>query len=569
MAKTRIIDFLLEEKILSPEQLEAAQGEEKLTGVSLTQILVAKGWVSAEQLAQAVAKKLKLSFLKLSEIELDPQVVRLIPEDVSRRFKVVAVKMEGDDLHVAFSNPLNLPAVDELKLLTGCPVRQVVATEKEIEQAIAKYFRVQETSKQAIIDLRMQRAKEKKEAEEEPRTPGDAVSTVEETPVVRLVNQIVHGAINASASDIHLEPQEPEMVVRYRVDGILHDVMHIPHHVEQGVVSRIKILSNMDITERRRSQDGHISISRDGKDYDIRVSTLLAIGGEKIVMRILDRGSMLTRLDQLGLEEDDRKLMDTLIHKPYGMILVTGPTGSGKTTTLNAVLSQLDSIRSNIITVEDPVEYRVQRVTQVQVDSGVDMTFANALRTILRQDPDVIMVGEIRDKETAEIAIQAALTGHLVLSTLHTNDAASAVTRLIDMGVEPFLISSTVVAAVAQRLARAVCHECKEQHAPTPAELSFLKQGGLGASELKDLKLARGRGCDFCFKTGFKGRAAIYEILKVSDTIRGMIVSEKDAAKIKEAAVKEGMRTLQWNGMRKILSGTSTPEEIKRVVYVE
>jgi len=570
MAKVKLTGILLEEAVLTPQQLKEAQGEHQLTGASIQSVLLGKGWVSDGQWAQALAKQLDVPFVKLSLERIDPQVVRLVPEEAARRFKAVAVKMEGESLIVAFSSPLNLPAVDELKLLTGCGIKQMVATEKEIEQAIAKYYRVEETSKQALIDMRMKKHKEKKGAtKSKDKAFIEDIGRVEDIPVVRLVNDIVQGAIRSKASDIHLEPQDPEMIVRYRVDGVLHDIMNVPKHVEQSVISRLKIMANMDITERRKPQDGHIAMSREGKDYDIRVSTMLAINGEKMVMRLLDRNSMMISLEQLGIEGEDKRLLESLMRKPYGMILVTGPTGSGKTTTLNAIMSQLDSKTANIVTVEDPVEYRLNRVTQIQVDPAAHMTFAKSLRTILRQDPDIIMVGEIRDKETAELAIQAALTGHVVFSTLHTNDSASAVTRLVDMGVEPFLIASTVIGAVAQRLVRKICKECREDVDLSAQDLTSLKAGGMDQKTLSEAQLVRGRGCDYCFQTGFKGRLAIYEILKISDEIQKLILENKSAAEIKRKAIAEGMKTLQVNGMKMITQGESTLEEVRRVVYVE
>jgi len=355
--------------------------------------------------------------------------------------------------------------------------------------------------------------------------------------VVKLVNDIVSGGINSSASDIHLEPQEPEMVVRYRIDGLLHDIMTIPKHIESAVISRIKVLSNMNIAERRRPQDGHIVLNRNSREYDMRVSTMLTVSGEKTVMRIFDKTAMLIGLEELGFTPEDETRFGKLIERPYGIVLITGPTGCGKTTTLYAVLKQLNSAERNIITIENPVEYKINRINQVQVDEGAKITFATGLKTILRQDPDIIMVGEIRDKETAEIAMQAALTGHLVLSTLHTNDAASAITRLIDMGVEPFLVSATVIGAAAQRLCRTICPECK------------------------------GKGCSSCYETGYKGRIGVFELMTVSENIQNLILEKASILRIRKQAEKEGMKTLAENGEDKVAAGITTKEEIKRVVY--
>ncbi|MFH1395281.1 MAG: GspE/PulE family protein [Candidatus Omnitrophota bacterium] len=475
--------------------------------------------------------------INLEKEKLDVQVVRMIPENVARKYKVIAVKIDGANLHVAMSDPDNLLIKDELKLLTGCEISPIRISEKQIMYAIEHNYKVEELSKQTLVDMRLAQLKaaQKKEPVMEPVEVD--LRKIEQVPVVKLVNDIIGGSINAKASDIHLEPQEPEMIVRYRIDGQLHDIMTIPKHIESAVVSRVKILSNINIAEHRRPQDGHIVLEKDKKEYDIRVSTMLTVAGEKTVMRIFDKSSMLIGLEELGFTKEDELKMQELIKKPYGIILITGPTGCGKTTTLYAILKQLDSRSRNIITIENPVEYRLTRVNQVQVDEGAKMTFATGLRTILRQDPDVIMVGEIRDKETAEISIQAALTGHLVFSTLHTNDAPSAITRLVDMGVEPFLISSTVIGSLAQRLCRMYCPECK------------------------------GAKCDVCYNTGYKGRTGVFEIMPVTEEIQRLISSKAPVSEIKKTAVKEGMKTLAENGKRKVDEGVTDIEEIERVVY--
>jgi type IV pilus assembly protein PilB len=429
-----------------------------------------------------------------------------------------------------------LEALDEIKLLTGCEIKALPASENQLIATIDKYFRVEEATKQALIDMRMEGLKATKAREGE---VVEEVARAEDQPVVKLMNSIINGAIGAKASDIHLEPQEPEMRVRYRIDGVLHDVMTIPKHVEPALVSRTKIISNMDITEKRHPQDGHLTVAFQGKPYDMRVSSMPDITGEKMVLRILDKTQMLLGLEELGLNKEEEEVIKTLISKPYGMIFVTGPTGSGKTTTLYSVLSRLNKEDVNIITVEDPVEFKLTGINQTQVNPAAGITFANELRSILRQDPNIIMVGEVRDLETAEIAVQAALTGHLVLSTLHTNDAPSAITRLIDMGIEPFLISSTVIGVVAQRLARKICKECQ------------------------------GKGCNYCYHTGMKGRTGIFEIMTVSNGIKKLIQEKAPAAEIKELAIKESMKTLQMSGDEKVKQGICTKEEVSRVVYTE
>ncbi|MFH1360546.1 MAG: GspE/PulE family protein [Candidatus Omnitrophota bacterium] len=514
-----------------------------------------------EQEAKELAKQKGFDYIKLSEHELDPQIVHLLPENIARQHKAISVKLEENVLHVAFVSPQDLAARDEIELLTGNRIKPMIALEKEVQQAMNKYYKVDAKSKQDLIDMRIKKMREtQKEAQD---SDIKEIGKVEDIPIVRLVNDFIYGAITAKASDIHLEPQDPEMMVRYRVDGILHDIMKIPKHIEAAVVSRIKVLSNMDITEKRRSQDGHLSIKKDKKDYDFRISTMKAINGEKVVIRILDRSSMLLSLEKLGLNEPDEKVFRSLITKPYGMILVTGPTGSGKTTTLYSALSQFDAKKLNIVTIEDPVEYQLDRITQIQVDPSSDMTFSNGLRTILRQDPDVIMVGEIRDKETAEIAIQAALTGHLVLSTLHTNDAPSAVTRLLDMDIEPFLISSTVIGAISQRLVRVICPECQGEYTASAEELKELQ-----LNLQNQIKLAKGKGCDYCYQTGFRGRVAVFEVMRVTPAIQKLVLERKSSTEIKELAVQEGMKTLQANGVGKVVNKISTFEEVKRVIYV-
>ena len=468
--------------------------------------------------------------------KLDPQIVHMLPEDVVRRYKVLPIKSQGNVLEVAMVSPDDLEALDEMRLLTGADIKPVLVSENQLMAIIDKHFRVEESTKQALIDMRMEGLKAARDQKTVIIENKDQVS---DQPVVKLMNSIINGAIAARASDIHLEPQDPEMRVRYRIDGVLHDVMNIPKHVEASLVSRAKIISNMDITEKRHPQDGHVSVAFQGKPYDLRVSSMPDISGEKMVLRILDKNQMLLGLEELGLVGDDDRLIKELVAKPYGMIFVTGPTGSGKTTTLYSILNYVNNEQVNIITVEDPVEFRLSGINQTQINPQADITFASELRAILRQDPNIIMVGEVRDKETAEIAIQAALTGHLVFSTLHTNDAPSAVARLVDMGIEPFLITSTVIGVVAQRLARKICNEC------------------------------HGQGCNFCYKTGFKGRTGIFEIMKVTDEIKKIIQDRASASAIKELAIKQGMKTLQKSGAEKVKQGISTEEEISRVVYSE
>jgi len=496
------------------------------------------------------------SYDNLSEHKIDRQVANMLPEEVVRRLNMLPIRIEVDQLYTATIMPLNLPGMDEIRMLTGLRVKPVIVPEKDLNHAIDEQFSIRQTAKQAIVDMRLQElATPEAEAQEE-------ALHIEEAPVVALVNSIVRGAVNDHASDIHLEPQYPEMRVRYRINGILHDIMTIPKHTEASIISRIKLLADMDITERRKSQDGHISIDIEDRQIDLRISTVLTINGEKIVMRILDKGTMLIELDQLGLSSEQAETFKSFIAHPHRMVLVTGPTGSGKTTTLYAILKQLDVITRNIITVENPVEYQMPNINQIQVNPYTGLTFATALRTIVRQDPDVIMIGEIRDSETADIAIQSALTGHLVLSTLHTNDAVGAVVRLLDMGIQPFFTASAVVGVIAQRLVRTICPECKEFYRPSSAELQMLDL----PDDIGDV-IARGKGCNFCFDTGYRGRRGIYEILRIDEDIRELILAQAPASEINRAALAKGMKSLREMGREQVLRGISTIEEVQRVTY--
>ncbi len=496
-------------------------------------------------------------YAELGDDVVDAQVAHMIPEEVVRRVNMLPIKIEAGQLYVAATAPLDLPSLDEIRLLTGVNVKPVIVAEKELARAINEQFSIRQTSKQAIVDMRLRELTAAAEADqiEQPNI---------EEPVVELVNSIIRGAVSDGASDIHLEPQYPETRVRYRINGILHTITTIPRYISPSVVSRIKLMADIDITERRRPQDGHISIEIGGRQIDLRVSTVLTVNGEKIVMRVLDKENMLINLEQLGLSIEQQNIFRTLIGRPHGMILITGPTGSGKTTTLYAILEQLDSTTQNIVTIENPVEYQITSINQIQVNPYVDLTFANALRTIIRQDPDVIMVGEIRDFETADVAIQASLTGHLVLSTLHTNDAPGAIVRLLDMGVQQFFTAAAVIGVAAQRLIRTICPECKESYRPNSEELQLLNLPGDS-----EVKLARGKGCNFCLNTGYQGRIGIFEILRVDDDIRELILTQAPASKIEKLALAKGMKPLRVVGQEKVLQGISTVEELQKATYVE
>ncbi len=549
--------------LITRDQLAEALEIQARTGERLGQILRDMNAATDVDLARGMAHQWGYPYLALADRPLDPDVVKLIPHALAARHKCIAVERRGSRLLVALADPLNVVALDDIRLITGLEVDPAVATEDDIAQALARAYQVTDS----LIEraLRETLPEYTLEAGEDDPSVEQLRALVEEAPVVKLVTLIIDEAVKQGASDIHIEPHRTGIWVRFRVDGVLRDVMSPPKNLKAALVSRVKIMGDMDIAERRKPQDGRIHLVADGRSIDLRVSTLPTMFGEKVVMRILDQSQAMLGLSRLGFHSDTLAQWERAISKPHGMILVTGPTGSGKTTTLYATLAKLNTLDKNIITVEDPVEYQLPRINQVQVNPKAGLTFANGLRAILRQDPDIVMVGEIRDRETAEIAVQAALTGHLVLSTLHTNDAAGAISRLVDMGIEPFLISSSVITVLAQRLARAICTRCKVAYAP-PAEAL----GRLGADRIDaDVVFYRGQGCEVCRGTGYKGRIGIFELLTITDPIRDLIVRRAPATEIKAQAIREGMRTLRDDGLEKVLAGVSTIDEILRVVYVQ
>ncbi len=524
------------------------------------QVLIEDRHHSDEDRAISVAQKHGIEFIRLSETNLSSQIVRLLPQWLVTQHNVIAVRLEEDTLYVAMTNPVNLPTLDQINLVTGFNVKPLVATEREITKAISQHYGAEQMTKQDMIDA---------EFDAEPALEGDKriedLATSDDAgQVVRLVNSIIKDAIGSLASDIHFEPANDEMIVRFRVDGILHDCLTVPAVVRKEVISRLKVLAKLDITEKRKAQDGHINLNYKGNDYDLRVSVVPTIDGEKTVLRILDKNSMLINLTTLGISAEEMVLVEGAVSRPYGMVLVTGPTGSGKTTTLYAMLRSLDAIEKNIITIENPVEYQLDRINQIQIDPASGETFAGALRSILRQDPDIIMLGEIRDPETAEIAIQASLTGHLVLSTLHTNDAVTAITRLRELGIPSFLISSCVVMAAAQRLVRKICPDCKEPYQPDEKTLKLL-----GIDEAPTGGFVHGKGCHYCYETGFRGREAVFEILKIDNDIQNAILADKSALEIKKMAIEKGMKTLLDSALLKVSQGKTSVEEVKRVIAPE
>jgi type IV pilus assembly protein PilB len=556
-----LISFIKDEKILEEDTLQFVLDKRKNSGQSLISILKNDGLVNEEQLTQIIAKANKIEFVNLAPDMIDPMAAHLISYDIVNQQDLIPIRKENDRLFVAMSSPLNLSVRDQIATKTGYKIIPVAATKNAIRQAIKYHFNVRNVTRQDIVSMRLK--KSPSEEQQQDFTTKMKEARVANAPVTRLVSSIINGAIDARASDIHIEPQEPDTRVRYRVDGILRPAIDVPSSVQREVVSHIKILADMDISEKRTPQDGNITLKSRGKEYDLRVSSLPAVGGEKIVIRVLDKTHGMWALDEVVQSPDDNKKIRMLAGSPYGMILATGPTGSGKTTTLYSVLQLLNTPERNIVTVEDPIEYRLPGITQVQVRRAAGMTFASGLRSILRQDPDVILVGEIRDFETAEIAISAALTGHLVLSTLHTNDAVGAISRLIDLGIKPFLVSSALLGVLGQRLIRTTCSKCKKLYKPTKEELNSL----LGRQpEDKNIRLIQARGCNGCYQTGYHGRRAIYEIVVISGRIRNMIASGDNDDQIKQQAIEEGMKTLCATGAEQVLNGITTLAELLRVV---
>jgi len=542
-------DILVEEGYISRQQLEDAKEDQKINGERLGDILVKKGWITQSELTRAMAKQTGISAFDLSNYIIEPEVIGLVPEDISLKYKVIPVFKMNYILTVAMIDPTNVFVIDELSRITSCTIEPVLADELAIRKAQDQYYGGAGTIREIVNSIDKEKLK-------------DSEHMGEEAPIVKLVNILIVEAVQANASDIHIEPEEKFVGVRYRIDGVLNTHSFLPKDLQGAVISRFKIMANLDIAEKRMPQDGRIMMKVGTKDIDFRASTCPTVHGENVVLRILDKSSMTIGLESLGFPKAELQKFESVLAQPYGIILVTGPTGSGKTTTLYSALQKLNREDINLMTVEDPVEYQFPRIRQVQVNPKAGLTFAAALRSFLRQDPDVVMVGEIRDVETAEIAVQAALTGHMVLSTLHTNDSPTTFTRLVDMGIEPFLVSSSILAVLAQRLMRKVCSKCKEEYVPTPAILETLEIAG---KDVSGLKLFRGRGCQLCSNTGYKGRTGIYELLCVDIDIQDMILKKASADDIRDLAVKKGMRTLRQSAIEKMLAGVTTPEEVARV----
>jgi len=559
---SQIGNNLITDGIITEEQFKIALEESKKTGDTLLDTLKKLKYINEETYANLLARQWGFPYIDLSTVEIDKEIVHLISEEVARRYKAIPFgKSRDDKIMVAIADPTDIVAIDYLRNFIP-NLKIYVSSYESILRNIEKYYSMESTVKEAVKEMSggVTVEVEKEETKEVELSIDEAKSLAETAPIIRLMNQIITEAITSNASDIHIEPQKRFLRIRYRIDGVLRDAMNLPKNIQPGLISRAKIMANLDIAERRRPQDGRINLKFRGREVDLRVSVLPGIFGEKVVLRILDKERSLIPLEQLGFSEESFEIFKTLIKQPYGMILITGPTGSGKSTTLYAILRILNTPEVNILTVEDPVEYQLDGITQVQVNPKINLTFANALRAFLRQDPDIILVGEIRDKETAQIAMEAALTGHLVFSTLHTNDSFSAPTRLIDMGIEPYLIASSLIGVTAQRLVRKICPECKEEYEPNKF---ILKQIGI---EDYEGVFYKGKGCIACGNSGYKGRIAVQEVLRIDDNIREMILQRKPSTDIKEYAVKNGTITLLQDAINKAKKGITTLEEVIRVI---
>jgi type IV pilus assembly protein PilB len=552
----RIGDLLIREDLITSEQLEQALIEQRSSGARLGYVLVKLGFVLEIEITKMLARQYHVPAVDLSRFEVDERIIKLVPPDVALKHTVLPLKRDGRSLTVAMAEPGNMQIVDDLKFITRCDIVPVIAGEYTLRTAIEKYYEQTDAQLASLLEGMEDEDLEIVEEEEEEEA---AYAIADDAPVVKLINGLLTDAVRRGASDIHIEPFETELRVRYRIDGSLMEVMKPPIKLRAALTSRVKIMSNLNIAERRVPQDGRIKIKVGKRVIDFRVSTLPVIFGEKIVMRILDKGNLTLDLQTFGFEPQAEHDLMTAITNPYGMVLVTGPTGSGKTTTLYSALSQVNNIDVNIMTAEDPVEYNIHGINQVLVRNEIGMTFAAALKAFLRQDPNIIMVGEIRDLETGSIAIKAALTGHLVLSTLHTNDAPSTITRMLDMGIEPFNVASAVNLIVAQRLIRRICKDCKAEHEYMSEELAPL---GLTDAELAEITFYKGTGCGTCGDTGYKGRAGLYEVMAVTPALRRMILQGGSTDELQETAIGEGMLTLRMDGIMKLRKGVTTLEEV-------
>jgi len=590
----RLGELLIKRNYITPEQLKRASEEQKLKGGRLESNLVRLGYIKEDELLSFLSAQYRVPSVKISKMEINPGVIKLIPSSISKKYFIIPINRVGPKLTLAMADPSNIVVIDEIKFMTGFNVEPVVASETEIIDAVKKYYGgggsvagLGTVSFQSSdFDLEDEKASASNDGimldddvvdvDDFDKLVHGAVDNIEvvdtqlnpdesidmEGPIIKIVNGILIKAIKLGASDIHFEPYEKTFRVRYRVDGVLRRDMALPIQIKNAMTSRLKIMAKLDIAEKRLPQDGRIKLRMGkGREMDFRVSSIPVLYGEKVVLRLLDKSALQLDMAKLGFEESSLADLKAAIHKPVGMILVTGPTGSGKTTTLYSALSELNKESENIITAEDPIEYNFMGINQVQMHEEIGLTFASSLRSFLRQDPDIIMVGEIRDFETAQIAVQAALTGHLVLSTVHTNDAPGTISRLIDMGIEPFLISSAIVLILAQRLIRKVCMECRE---PVKVHPQLLIDLGIPPDEVKSFPVYKGKGCSLCNNTGYKGRVGLYEVMSMKEEIKELILSRASTSEVKKEAIRLGMKTLRQSGVAKIKEGVTTIEEVLR-----
>ena len=566
-------DLLVRENLISRQQLRQALEYQRAHGGRLGYCLIQLGWVTGEDISAILCRQFALPSINLPFFKVDPSVVKLIPPETARKYQVLPLSREGSTLTVATIDPTDVLAMDDLQFMTGFTIEPVVAAESAVRGAIRKHYgggrtlELEQGGAGASVESGPAASDEPERgrAKQAPVAVEDHGQAALEAPVVKLVNRILSSALKQGASDIHIEPYEQELRVRFRIDGLLSTVTPPPLSQKDAVTSRIKIMANLDISEKRLPQDGRMKIrlTKEGRvqDLDLRVSVLPTLHGEKVVLRLLDRDRLMLDMTRLGFEPDSLRRFEAAILKPYGMVLVTGPTGSGKTSTLYSSITRLNRMETNILTAEDPVEFNLPGINQVQVREQIGLTFATALRAFLRQDPNIVLVGEVRDLETAEIAIKAALTGHLVLSTLHTNDAASTVSRLTNMGVEPFLVATSVHLICAQRLVRRICLQCRQAAEP-PVE--SLIEAGFSPSEAPGILTYRGRGCDACNLTGYKGRVGLFEVMEIGDGLRELILRGGTSGQLKQRAIQDGMITLRASGLQKIRDGVTTLEEILR-----
>lgn len=547
IVKKRLGDLLVDNGIISQEQLQEALVDQRKSKRRLGDLLISQGYITEQQLIEVLEFQLGIPHVSLHKYQIDPAITQIIPESMAKRYQVLPFMKEGGKLMVAMADPLDYFAIEDLRMSTGFRIEPAISTRDELQRAIARHYGMRDSMNQMLVELPTQ------------EEIAETEITDEDSPIVRLVNQMIQQAVQLRASDIHVDPGENNLVIRYRIDGTLRTERLIPKQMQGFITARLKIMAKLNIAERRLPQDGRIKMQFDYKMVDIRVSSLPTMHGEKIVLRLLDLSTGVQSVETLGFSDGNAKSFKEMIGRPYGIMLITGPTGSGKTTTLYSALNQLNQEDVNIITVEDPVEYQLEGINQVHVNPAIGLTFAAGLRSILRQDPNIVMVGEIRDTETAEIAVRASLTGHLVLSTLHTNDAVSSISRLRDMGVEPYLIASSLIGVVAQRLVRKICTDCKETSKPSQQEAIMLERYGMSTEELH-----RGGGCGSCNSTGYRGRIAIHEVLTIDDHLRQLITDSASVEELRTAAKERGLVQLMEDGLLKVSQGMTTLQEVLR-----